>query len=159
MTATLERFFRLAEHGTDVRTEVTAGATTFLTTVYIAFVNPQILSDAGMPFDAVFVATCLAAAFSTLVMGLYANYPIALAPGMGLNAFFAYGVVLGMGHSWEVALGTVFVSGVLFSDPERAAGAALDHRGDPAGAEAGHRGRDRTVPGNHRAAQRRHHPG
>ena len=114
MTATLERFFGLAERGTDVRTEVTAGATTFLTMAYIAFVNPQILSDAGMPFDAVFVATCLAAAFSTLVMGLYANYPIALAPGMGLNAFFAYGVVLGMGHSWEVALGTVFVAGVLF---------------------------------------------
>ena len=114
MTATLERFFGLAERGTDVRTEVTAGATTFLTMAYIAFVNPQILSDAGMPFDAVFVATCLAAAFSTLIMGLYANYPIALAPGMGLNAFFAYGVVLGMGHSWEVALGTVFVSGVLF---------------------------------------------
>ena len=114
MTATLERYFGLAERGTDVRTEVTAGATTFLTMAYIAFVNPQILSDAGMPFDAVFVATCLAAAFSTLVMGLYANYPIALAPGMGLNAFFAYGVVLGMGHSWEVALGTVFVAGVLF---------------------------------------------
>ena len=114
MTATLERFFGLAERGADVRTEVTAGATTFLTMAYIAFVNPSILADAGMPFDAVFVATCLAAAFSTLVMGLYANYPIALAPGMGLNAFFAYGVVLGMGHSWEVALGTVFVSGVLF---------------------------------------------
>ena len=114
MTAILERYFGLAERGTDVRTEVTAGATTFLTMAYIAFVNPQILSDAGMPFDAVFVATCLAAAFSTLVMGLYANYPIALAPGMGLNAFFAYGVVLGMGHTWEVALGAVFVSGVLF---------------------------------------------
>ena len=114
MTATLERFFGLAQRGTDVRTEVTAGVTTFLTMAYIAFVNPQILSDAGMPFDAVFVATCLAAAFSTLVMGLYANYPIALAPGMGLNAFFAYGVVLGMGHPWEVALGAVFVSGVLF---------------------------------------------
>ena len=114
MTATLELFFGLAERGTDVRTKVTAGATTFLTMAYIAFVNPQILSDAGMPFDAVFVATCLTAAFSTLVMGLYANYPIALAPGMGLNAFFAYGVVLGMGHAWEVALGTVFVSGVLF---------------------------------------------
>ena len=97
-----------------MRTELTAGATTFLTMAYIAFVNPQILSDAGMPFDAVFVATCLAAAFSTLVMGLYANYPIALAPGMGLNAFFAYGVVLGLGHRWEVALGAVFVSGVLF---------------------------------------------
>ena len=110
----LERYFGLSERGTDVRTEVTAGVTTFLTMAYIAFVNPQILADAGMPFDAVFVATCLAAAFSTLVMGLYANYPIALAPGMGLNAFFAYGVVLGLGHTWEVALGAVFVSGVLF---------------------------------------------
>ena len=114
MTPILDRYFGLAERGTDVRTELTAGVTTFLTMAYIAFVNPQILSEAGMPFDAVFVATCLAAAFSTLVMGLYANYPIALAPGMGLNAFFAYGVVLGMGHRWEVALGTVFVSGVLF---------------------------------------------
>ena len=114
MTPFLERYFGLSQRGTDVRTEVTAGATTFLTMAYIAFVNPQILSDAGMPFESVFVATCLAAAFSTLVMGLYANYPIALAPGMGLNAFFAYGVVLGMGHSWEVALGAVFVAGVLF---------------------------------------------
>jgi len=114
MTASCERFFGLAQRGTDVRTELTAGATTFLTMAYIAFVNPQILSDAGMPFDAVFVATCLAAAFSTLVMGLYANYPIALAPGMGINAFFAYGVVLGLGQRWEVALGAVFVSGVLF---------------------------------------------
>ena len=114
MTATLERYFGLAERGTDVRTEVTAGVTTFLTMAYIAFVNPQILSDAGMPFDAVFVATCLAAAFSTLVMGLYANYPIALAPGMGLNAFFSYVVVQGLGYDWEVALGAVFVAGVLF---------------------------------------------
>ena len=114
MTEKLERWFRLSERGSDVRTEVTAGVTTFLTMVYIAFVNPQILSEAGMPFGAVFVATCLAAAFATLVMGLYANYPIALAPGMGLNAFFTYGVVLGMGYEWEVALGAVFVSGVLF---------------------------------------------
>ena len=114
MTGILERRFKLAEHGSDVRTEVVAGATTFLTMVYIAFVNPQILADAGMPFDAVFVATCLAAAFATLVMALYANYPIALAPGMGLNAFFAYGVVGALGHSWETALGAVFVSGVLF---------------------------------------------
>ena len=114
MTATLERYFRLAERGSDVRTEVTAGVTTFLTMAYIAFVNPQILSDAGMPFDAVFVATCVAAAFSSLVMGLYANYPIALAPGMGLNAFFAYGVVLGLGYDWEVALGAVFIAGLLF---------------------------------------------
>ena len=114
MIPILDRFFELSQRGTNVRTEVTAGVTTFLTMAYIAFVNPQILADAGMPFQAVFVATCLAAAFSTLVMGLYANYPIALAPGMGLNAFFAYGVVLGLGHRWEVALGAVFVSGVLF---------------------------------------------
>ena len=114
MTGTLERWFRLSERGSDVRTEVTAGVTTFLTMVYIAFVNPSILSEAGMPFGPVFVATCLAAAFATLVMGLYANYPIALAPGMGLNAFFTYGVVLGMGYPWEVALGAVFLSGTLF---------------------------------------------
>ena len=114
MTETLERFFGLAERGASVRTEITAGATTFLTMAYIAFVNPQILSSAGMPFDAVFVATCLSAAGATLIMGLYANYPIALAPGMGLNAFFAFSVVLGLGHKWEVALGAVFISGLLF---------------------------------------------
>ena len=114
MTALLDRWFGLASNGTTVRTELAAGATTFLTMAYIAFVNPQILSYAGMPFDAVFVATCLSAAFATLLMGLAANYPIALAPGMGLNAFFTYGVVLGMGHAWESALGAVFVSGLLF---------------------------------------------
>ena len=114
MSGALERYFDLAQRGTNVRTEVTAGLTTFLTMAYIAFVNPQILSDAGLPFDSVFVATCVAAALSTLLMGLYANYPIALAPGMGLNAFFAYGVVLGMGHTWQVALGAVFISGLLF---------------------------------------------
>ncbi len=104
----------MSERGTTVRTEVWAGVTTFLTMAYIAFVNPQILADAGMPRDAVFVATCVSAAFSTLVMGLYANYPIALAPGMGLNAFFSYVVVQGLGYDWEVALGAVFVAGVLF---------------------------------------------
>ena len=114
MKASLERFFGLELRGTDLSTEVTAGVTTFLTMAYIVFVNPQILADAGMPFDAVFVATCVAAAFATLVMGLYANYPIALAPGMGLNAFFAYGVVLGLGHPWETALAAVFVSGIVF---------------------------------------------
>lgn len=110
----LERYFRLSAHGTTVRTEILAGITTFLTMAYIIFVNPAILSDAGMDFGAVFVATCLAAAIGTAIMGLYANYPIALAPGMGLNAYFTYGVVLGMGHSWQVALGAVFLSGVLF---------------------------------------------
>ena len=110
----LERRFGLAAHGTDVRTEITAGVTTFLTMAYIIFVNPSILADAGMPKDAVFVATCLIAAFGTLIMGLYANYPIALAPGMGLNAYFAYVVVLGMGIPWQVALGAVFISGCLF---------------------------------------------
>lgn len=107
-------YFRLAEHGTTVRTEVLAGITTFLTMAYITVVNPAILADAGMDFGAVFVATCLAAAIGSLIMGLYANYPIALAPGMGLNAYFTYGVVLGMGHTWQVALGAVFLSGLLF---------------------------------------------
>ena len=106
--------FKLAEHHTNVRTEVVAGVTTFLTMAYIIFVNPAILSDAGMDSGAVFVATCVAAIAGTLIMGLYANYPIALAPGMGLNAFFTYTVVLTYGYSWEQALGTVFCSGVLF---------------------------------------------
>jgi AGZA family xanthine/uracil permease-like MFS transporter len=110
----MERFFNLKAQGTDVRTELLAGVTTFLTMAYIIFVNPSILGDAGMPKDAVFVATCVAAAIGTLVMGLYANYPIALAPGMGLNAYFAYSVVKGMGFTWEAALGAVFISGCLF---------------------------------------------
>jgi adenine/guanine/hypoxanthine permease len=110
----LERLFKLEEHGSNVRTEVMAGITTFLTMAYIIFVNPSILGDAGMPKGAVFVATCLIAALGTLIMGLYANYPIALAPGMGLNAYFAYVVVLGMGFPWQTALGAVFISGCLF---------------------------------------------
>ena len=110
----LERLFQLREHGTNVRTEVLAGVTTFLTMAYIIFVNPSILAAAGMPHDAVFVATCVAAALGSLVMGLYANYPIAMAPGMGLNAYFAFAVVKGMCMPWEVALGAVFISGVLF---------------------------------------------
>lgn len=110
----LDRYFKLAENGTTVRTEVLAGITTFLTMAYIVFVNPAILSKAGIDPGAAFVATCLAAAIGTAIMGLYANYPVALAPGMGLNAYFAFGVVLGMGHSWQVALGAVFISGILF---------------------------------------------
>ena len=110
----LERTFRLAEHGTTVRTELLAGLTTFLTMAYIVFVNPSILAEAGMPRGAVFVATCLVAALGSLIMGLYANYPIALAPGMGLNAYFTYVVCLGMGIPWQVALGAVFLSGVAF---------------------------------------------
>src|SRR6476661_926702 len=110
----LERQFHLKANGTDVRTEFLAGATTFLTMVYIVFVNPQILGNAGMDKGAVFVATCLASAVSTMMMALYANYPIALAPGMGLNAFFAFAVVLGYKYSWQQALAAVFCSGVLF---------------------------------------------
>src|SRR5256885_12592215 len=112
--AFLDRYFGLAEHGTDVRTELIAGLTTFLTMVYIVFVNPQILGNAGMDKGAVFVATCIAAAVSTLVMAFYANYPIALAPGMGLNAFFAFTVVLTYKYSWQQALAAVFCSGALF---------------------------------------------
>ena len=91
----LEQLFKLSENKTNVRTEVVAGITTFLTMAYIIFVNPSILSTTGMPFGAVFAATCLAAAVGTLLMAFLANYPIALAPGMGLNAFFTYGLCLG----------------------------------------------------------------
>lgn len=111
--AVLDRYFKLQEHHTNVRTELIAGATTFLTMAYIIFVNPSILEAAGMDKGAVFVATCLAAALSSLIMGLYANYPIALAPGMGLNAYFAFGLVQGMGLSWQTALGAVFLSGLI----------------------------------------------
>ncbi len=110
----LDNYFKLKESGTDVRTELLAGLTTFLTMAYIIFVNPSILGDAGMPKEAVFVATCIVAALGTAVMGLYANYPIGMAPGMGLNAYFAYAVVLGMGVAWPAALGAVFISGCLF---------------------------------------------
>lgn len=110
----VERLFKLKEHETSVRTEVIAGLTTFLTMAYIIFVNPNILGDAGMPKDAVFVVTCLAAALGTLIMAIYANYPIALAPGMGLNAYFTFTVVMQLHYSWEAALGMVFISGCLF---------------------------------------------
>jgi AGZA family xanthine/uracil permease-like MFS transporter len=109
-----KRYFGFEEAGTNLRTELLAGLTTFLTMAYIIFVNPAILGDAGMPKESVFVATCLVAALATLIMGLYANYPIACAPGMGLNAYFAYTVVKGMGFTWQAALGAVFISGCLF---------------------------------------------
>lgn len=110
----LEKYFHLKELNTNVRQEVVAGITTFLTMAYIIFVNPAILADAGMDRGAVFVATCLAAAIGCFIMGLWANYPIALAPGMGLNAFFTYTVVLTEGYSWQAALGAVFFSGCIF---------------------------------------------
>src|SRR4030081_2395711 len=110
----LDRRFGLSRHGTSLKTEFVAGLTTFLTMLYIVFVNPQILGNAGMDKGAVFVATCIAAAVSTLVMALYANYPIALAPGMGLNAFFAFTVVLTYKYTWQQALAAVFCSGVIF---------------------------------------------
>lgn len=110
----LERFFQLNAHNTTVRTEILAGITTFLTMSYIIFVNPEILSSTGMDRNAVFVATCLAAAIGTLVMALVANWPIGMAPGMGLNAFFAFTIVGAMGYTWQQALGAVFISGVIF---------------------------------------------
>ena len=110
----LAKLFELPQHGTTVRTELLAGLTTYLTMAYILFVNPTILGAAGMPKDAVFVATCLVAALGSGIMGLYANYPIGMAPGMGLNAYFAFAVVLGMGVPWQQALGAVFISGCLF---------------------------------------------
>lgn len=110
----LEKFFKLKENGTTVQTELAAGLTTFMTMAYIIVVNPGIVSETGMPFDGVMIATIISAAFATLLMGLLANYPFALAPAMGLNAYFAYTIVLGKGYSWQVALGAVFISGVVF---------------------------------------------
>ena len=112
--APLERYFEFKKLRTTWRTEILAGFTTFITMAYIVIVNPSILKDAGMPVPAVFAATCLAAAFATILMGAFARYPIALAPGMGLNAYFTYTVVKGMGVAWQTALGAVFLSGVAF---------------------------------------------
>lgn len=110
----LEKFFKLSENGTDVKTEILAGITTFMTMAYILAVNPSILSATGMDQGAVFTATAVASLIGTLLMAVFANYPFALAPGMGLNAYFAYTVVLGMGYSWELALTAVFVEGIVF---------------------------------------------
>ena len=110
----LERFFKLSEHNTSVKTELMAGLTTFVTMSYIMFLNPVIMSKTGMPFDGLFLATCLGAAIATILMGMYANWPVGLAPGMGLNAFFTFSVVGSMGYSWQIALGAVFLSGVIF---------------------------------------------
>ena len=114
MSSILEKFFHLKSNGTSVKQELLAGFTTFITMAYIIFVNPQMMSASGMDYGASFVGTCLAAALACIVMGLYSNWPVALAPGMGLNAFFTYTVVGEMGYSWEVALGAVFLAGILF---------------------------------------------
>jgi AGZA family xanthine/uracil permease-like MFS transporter len=110
----LERVFHLAENKTTVRRELLAGLTTFMTMAYVVVVNPRILAEGGMPVEGVLFATCISAALATLVMGLWANYPIALAPGMSLNAYFTYSIVIGRGVPWQTALGVVFLSGVLF---------------------------------------------
>ena len=109
----VDRFFLLTQNGTDIPTEIRAGLVTFLTASYIIFVQPAVLSETGMDFGAVMTATCLSAALGCLIMGLWANYPIALAPGMGINFYFAYTVVIGQGISWETALGAVFCSGLI----------------------------------------------
>ena len=114
MRSRLELYFQFAEHSTTWRTEALAGLTTFITMAYIIFVNPAILSETGMPLAAVTIATCLCAAIGSILMGALANYPLALAPGMGLNAYFTYSVVKGMGIPWQTALGAVFISGVFF---------------------------------------------
>ena len=114
MKTFLSNFFKLAENNTDVNRELMAGLTTFITMAYIIFVNPQLMASSGMDQGASFVGTCLAAALACLVMGIFANWPVGLAPGMGLNAFFTFTVVGEMGYSWQVALGAVMIAGVLF---------------------------------------------
>ncbi len=110
----MESFFKLKQNGTDVRTEITAGITTFMTMAYILAVNPYFLSQTGMEFGKVFAATAITSAVATLIMGIFANLPFALSAGMGLNAFFAYTVCLGMGYSWQWALSAIFVEGIIF---------------------------------------------
>ena len=110
----IEKLFKLKENGTTANTEMVAGVTTFMTMGYIIFVNPQIMSGAGLDYGASFVATCLVASLACFIMGFYANWPVGLAPGMGLNAFFTFTVVGEMGYDWQVALGAVFLAGVLF---------------------------------------------
>ena len=114
MKLAIEKFFAIEAHNTSIQKEILAGLTTFITMAYIVFVNPQMMAQAGMVYGAIFVGTCLAASFACIFMGLYANWPVGLAPGMGLNAFFTYTVVGEMGYSWEVALGAVFIAGILF---------------------------------------------
>ncbi len=114
MKSLLENFFAVSEHQTSIQKEILAGITTFITMAYIIFVNPQMMAQSGIDYGAIFVGTCLAAAVACLFMGLFANWPVGLAPGMGLNAFFTYTVVGEMGYSWEVALGAVFIAGILF---------------------------------------------
>ena len=110
----LEKLFKLREHNTDAKTEIIAGITTFMTMAYILAVNPNILSATGMDKGAVFTATAVASFIGTMLMAIFANYPFALAPGMGLNAYFAYTVVLQYGYSWEIALAAVFIEGIIF---------------------------------------------
>ena len=114
MKQTLELIFKLNDNNTTIKRELLAGFTTFITMAYIIFVNPQIMAQSGMDQGAIFVGTCVAASVACIFMGLYANWPIGLAPGMGLNAFFTYTVVGEMGYSWETALGAVFLAGILF---------------------------------------------
>ena len=111
----LEKFFNLKANNTSLKKEILAGMTTFVTMSYIIFVNPQMMAESGMDYGASFVGTCIAASLACFLMGLYANWPVGLAPGMGLNAFFTYTVVGGMGYPWEIALGAVFWSGILFT--------------------------------------------
>ncbi|MFU0800761.1 MAG: NCS2 family permease [Xylanivirga thermophila] len=110
----IEKFFKLKENNTDVKTEIIAGITTFFTMAYIIFVNPDILSQTGMDFNSVMIATCISATIGTLLIGLMSNYPFAQAPGMGLNAFFTFSVVFGLGYTWQQALAAVFISGIVF---------------------------------------------
>jgi AGZA family xanthine/uracil permease-like MFS transporter len=110
----MKEYFEFSKYGTNLKTEIIAGITTFLATMYIIVVNPAIIANTGMPFSGVLTATILVSAFSSIMMGVYANNPIVVAPGMGLNAFFTYSVVIGMGIKWEVALGAVFWSGIVF---------------------------------------------
>ena len=151
--ASLDRYFQISERGSTITTEVRAGITTFLTMGYILFINPQILSLAGMPEADVAIATALGAAIATIIMGLYANYPFVLAPGMGLNAYFTFGVVQGLGVPWEVALTAVFVEGLIFLALSRGGVRTLIINSSPTVAQDRDHRRYRLVPRDHRSAE------
>ena len=155
----LAKFFKFDEHKTNFRTEIIAGVTTFVTMAYIIFVNPKILSTTGMDANAVFVATCLAAAIGSAIMGLFANWPIAMAPGMGLNAFFAFTVVGKLGYTWQQALGAVFISRRDLSRIVADRHPTVAHRRHSALHAQRDRGGHRSIPRDHRDEKRRNRRG
>ncbi len=159
--SSLDRFFKISERGSNTRTEVRAGITTWLTMAYILFLNPAILGlvtdnqGTALPFDQVLTVTALVAGVMTIAMGVFGKYPFAIAAGLGLNAFVAFTLVGTLGLTWPEAMGVIVIEGVVIIDPRAHGAPRDDHERDPDGPEAGDRDRDRSVPRDHRLRERR----